>query len=139
MNLQIWVSTGSLVAVVVGIISLVLTIRKDRDERNKYRDERAAEEKKTRDQQQRDRDAEIETRAKQWAYLNKDITEMKGKISDIEHTIGNGFAGSIKVQIHDLQLNCTGKMSALTNQVFAVNTPQIKDIEHRVNDIEKGK
>ena len=64
---------------------------------------------------------------------------MKGKINDIEHTIGNGFAGSIKDQIHDLQLNCTGKMSALTNQVFAVNTPQIKDIEHRVNDIEKGK
>lgn len=138
MGLQGWVSISSLVALIIGMISLTHTLKKDREDRETKRKEEWAAREKTRMEEAKKREDEIAASVKLWTELNDHIDQMQEKITSIDHTIGNGFAGSIKDQIRDLKENCTCKMVALEKQV-GFDSPRLKELEGRVNELEKAK
>jgi predicted RNase H-like nuclease (RuvC/YqgF family) len=127
-------SIGSLVAVVVGIISFAHTMSKDKEDREKQRKKEWEERERARNEENKKREEEIAAHIKEWTQLNDTIGQMQSKITSIDHTIGNGFAGSIKEQIKDLKENCTCKMVGLEKQV-AMDTPRIKELEDRMNGL----
>jgi hypothetical protein len=138
MGFQTWVSLASIIAVIVGIITLTHTLRKDREDREAKRKEEWAAREKTRQDEAKKREDEIAASVKQWTELNDHIGQMQEKITSIDHTIGNGFAGSIKDQIRDLKENCTCKMVALEKQV-GFDSPRLKELEDRVREMERQK
>jgi predicted RNase H-like nuclease (RuvC/YqgF family) len=145
MTLQFWVSVGSLIAVVIGMISLANTLRQERLARETARKQESESRETARKEETAAREKEIAAHVKEWTELHNHIDQMQQAIDSINHTIGNGFAGSIKEQIKDLKDACNCKMVEIGNKVLVMNqqiefnTPRITQLESKVNDLEKGK
>jgi predicted RNase H-like nuclease (RuvC/YqgF family) len=145
MSLQFWVSVGSLVAVIIGMISLANTLRQERRAREESKKQENQAKEKERKEEAAAREEAIRVHTEQWTKLNEHIAQMQKQIDSIDHTIGNGFAGSIKEQIKDLREACNCKMVELGSKFINLdkqvefNTPRIEKLEDKVSDLERGK